>query len=127
MTDKADLKKTIEILSQGKAIIYEQAYFLQSQILLGNVSSSELVEVFQGTERPLDADEFRGLFEASRDAMTHVKINSDALDTCGTGGDGHNTFNISTVAAVVCASLGVPIAKHGNRSASGSCGSADVL
>jgi anthranilate phosphoribosyltransferase len=79
-------------------------------------------------DRPPDADAIAGVAEAVRGRMVPVEHELPLVaDTCGTGGDGSATFNISTAAAIVAAAAGLPVAKHGNRAVSSRTGSADVL
>ena len=81
--------------------------------------------------RPVTADELAGFVDAMRAAAVPLPFTAEEratlVDTCGTGGDASGTFNISTAAALVAAAAGAKIAKHGNRSLSSRCGSADVL
>ena len=84
-----------------------------------------LVALRQKGERPAEVVGFARAMRARAVPLSQPR--PDAFDTCGTGGDGAGTFNISTVAAIVVAACGVPVAKHGNRSASSRCGSADVF
>lgn len=107
----------------------EDAEAAMRLILSGSVSPVQLSAfLVLLPPRKVGADVLLGLARAMRAEMVPVNPGlGPVLDTCGTGGDGANTFNISTVAAFVVAGAGVKVAKHGNRSASSLCGSADVL
>jgi anthranilate phosphoribosyltransferase len=100
-------------------------------ILTGQATTPQVSAFLMGLRTKGEtAEELLGFARAMREkaATIDVGLNSEPLlDTCGTGGDGGNTFNISTVAAFVVAGAGVRVAKHGNRSFSSQCGSADIL
>lgn len=122
------IKRIIHRLEEGKILSESEAFSLQSEILSGRAAKEEIIRVFELFDaRRINAQELLGIFDATRQSMKEIKVPFDVLDTAGTGGDGLHTFNISTVAAIICAACGVPVAKHGNRSASSKCGSADVL
>src|SRR5437016_5143978 len=72
-------------------------------------------------------EELTGFARTARAVATRIQVEGALLDTCGTGGDGLATFNISTLSGIVAAACGARVAKHGNRAASSQCGSADVL
>ena len=107
----------------------DEAAGAMETIMDGQAQPSQIAGLLVGLamkgERP---DEIVGLARTMRARATKLSRTFDSLfDTCGTGGDGAHTFNVSTVAALVVSACGVHVAKHGNRSASSKCGSADLF
>ncbi|MEK7161532.1 MAG: anthranilate phosphoribosyltransferase [Patescibacteria group bacterium] len=121
-------KNYLSIISKGQQLSFKNALDFQKLILSGQFEESDLIEAFKHFgQRALTYDELLGFYSASAEAMVQVPTERETLDTCGTGGDNSGSFNISTVAALICAATGVFVAKHGNRASSSQCGSADVL
>jgi len=133
------IEETIWKIATGENLTRAEARAVMQQLLSGSVPDEEIVAFLAALrDKGEQADELVGFAEEMRAHATEtlraagVKLESIShqeplLDTCGTGGDGRGTFNVSTAAALVSAAAGVRVAKHGNRSISSHCGSADVL
>jgi len=114
--------------SSGTHLTAEEAYQAMSALLAGSASDSVIAAFLVALKMKGEtAAELAGFARAMRERMIVIDAGADVIDTCGTGGDGSGTFNISTAAAIVTAGAGARVAKHGNRSLSSSSGSADVL
>lgn len=115
------------------ALTRSEAEALMEEILSGRVATPEIVRLLMAlNRRSLEVQELAGFAQVMRKRATPVFLDGEArptgmVDTCGTGGDGSKTFNISTAAAIVAAAAGACVAKHGNRAASSQSGSADVF
>jgi anthranilate phosphoribosyltransferase len=117
------------------------AKLVRCENLTEDEAASAFEEIMRGDATPIQiagflvalrmkgetVDEITGFARTARAVATPIEIQGALLDTCGTGGDGLATFNISTLSAIVAAASGAKVAKHGNRAASSMCGSADVL
>lgn len=123
-------QNTISKLIERENLTTEEATQVMSIIMEGRATPAQiggfLVALRMKGETP---DEIAAFARVMRDHAVMVRPHTTRMlvDTCGTGGDGAQTFNISTIAAFVAAGAGVPVVKHGNRSVSSRCGSADVL
>lgn len=126
------MKHYLQLIQHGEELTSEQATAAMDMLISGKVDSIQAGAFLMGlSTRGETTEEVLGMLHSLRAHMKSIGLpvhnESPLLDTCGTGGDGRGTFNISTAVALVCAALGVPVAKHGNRAASSQCGSADVL
>ena len=122
------LTAAIDDVASGRDLSRDQAAVVLAQIMAGDASQVEIAALLIGLRTKGEtSDEIAGLAQTMRSLATPVVCERDDLvDTAGTGG-GRSTFNVSTTAALIAAGAGCAVAKHGNRSATSKCGSADVL
>ena len=129
-SDVPPLQRAIRQLAGGESLTEEESHAAFGAVMSGEATAAQVAALLVGLRvKGETAAEVAGAANALRGAM--VRLAADApeelVDTCGTGGGAVGTFNISTAAALLAAGLGVRIAKHGNRSFTSQCGSADVL
>ena len=122
------MNEIIEKLRKRQDLSFEQSISAFENIMSGKAKEREIHDfLIASSSKGETAEEIAGGVYVLRDKATKVNVTDDTIDTCGTGGDGKNTLNISTAAALLLSSFGVKVAKHGNKSVSSKCGSADVL
>ncbi len=122
------IKEAIAKVAGGSALEMHEAAAAMEEIVHGVATPAQIAAFAMALlMKGETAAEVAGLAKVMRQEAVPVKVSGEVVDTCGTGGDGLSTFNISTVAAFVASGAGARVAKHGNRAYTSSCGSADVL
>ena len=122
------IKEAITALVDGRSLTVDEAASVMEEIMGGEVTPAQFGAFVTALRlKGETVDEIVGLVRTMRAKAVRVMMTEPVMDVVGTGGDGQNTFNISTAAAFVVAGAGLKVAKHGNRAASSQCGSADVL
>lgn len=126
-----DIKQAIQRVVDGETLNAAEASATMDQIMSGGVTPAQIGALITALRlRGESVEEIAGFAGAMRRHALHVQVDLDSapvVDTCGTGGDASGTFNISTTASFAIAGAGIRVAKHGNRSMTSKCGSADLL
>ena len=122
------IRESIDTVVSGQSLTMEEASSVMREIMEGEATPAQLGAFLTALAlKGETTQEIAGMARVMREMALRVDVDGELVDTVGTGGDGKNTFNISTATAFIAAGAGLKVAKHGNRAASGSCGSADVL
>src|SRR5210317_1810747 len=122
------MSNLINKLESKQNLSFDESKNLFNEIMEGKYNEDNIIKILEALSvKGETKDELAGGIFVLRDKATHVNSPDGTIDTCGTGGDGQNSLNISTASAIVLASLGIKVAKHGNKAVSSNCGSADVL
>lgn len=122
-----DTASILNELINKQNLTTEKTQLFLTEVMKGITTPAQIGAIFTALRMKGETpDEIVGFIKAMRENMIRINV-SNAIDVCGTGGDGSSTFNISTAVAFVVAGTGVKVAKHGNRAASSKCGSADVV
>ena len=121
------MEQILEKLKKMKNLSFEESKTAFELLMTGKANEDQIYDFLTLlSDKGEVADEIAGGVYVLRDKSKRVSV-SDCIDTCGTGGDGMNTLNISTASALLLASMGTKVAKHGNKAVSSKCGSGDVL
>ena len=122
------VRAALASIVEGGTLTMPEAHAAMGAVMDGEATPAQLAALLMGLRmRGETVEELAGFAMAMRERVLRVEAPEGSIDVVGTGGDGSGTFNISTAAALVVASTGVPVAKHGNRAMTSRSGSADVL
>ena len=122
------VRAALAAVIDGRTLTMDESRVAMGSVMDGEATPAQLAALLVALRmRGETVEELAGFAAAMRERVVRVDAPEGAVDTCGTGGDGSGTFNISTTAALVVAAAGVPVAKHGNRAITSASGSADVL